>query len=336
MRKSAMALFALILFGCTTLRVPVSSLDDGPLRARGSIASPELELWLESGQAVPPSESATALKAAQAAIRNALGRREIEDTALGAQDAVLLVRERAIARTASHRRDQTLAKVGMVVGVVVVVAVVIAIATSGHSSSGKGGTAVGKAAGNSVPGPVAAVAHGVGPVAKAGGGAIARGGHPGAFTFGPGNFDGGDFFLGSGWNYYEPEQPFVLLPPNGLPPNGVPPTDDEWTRNGLPPPPGPPQSDAAAAGRAEDVPPPPPPPDLRAALPVLPDFPVAERGFFDADDTLLEFDLLDRATGQLLWTKVVRGDADPRDSGDVAKLTAEALDGEPWARPISR
>jgi hypothetical protein len=73
---------------------------------------------------------------------------------------------------------------------------------------------------------------------------------------------------------------------------------------------------------AEDLEPPPPP------LPPLPDMeklPLEARGFFDGDQTLLEVNVVDRATGNVLWTRRVKSGADPRDRGEVARLLDEAL-----------
>ncbi len=54
------------------------------------------------------------------------------------------------------------------------------------------------------------------------------------------------------------------------------------------------------------------------------------RGFFSGDDTVVQFDLLDRATGKLLWSKEAHG-GDPRDPDDVRRMVNEALDGTTWA-----
>ena len=56
------------------------------------------------------------------------------------------------------------------------------------------------------------------------------------------------------------------------------------------------------------------------------------RGTFDGDRTVLQFDLVDRTTGKLLWTRTVAKDIDPCDGGDVAKLVEVALRGQSWAR----
>jgi hypothetical protein len=53
--------------------------------------------------------------------------------------------------------------------------------------------------------------------------------------------------------------------------------------------------------------------------------PFDQRGFFDGDQTLLEVDVVDRATGNVLWTRRVKSGADPRDHGEVARLLDEAL-----------
>jgi hypothetical protein len=65
-------------------------------------------------------------------------------------------------------------------------------------------------------------------------------------------------------------------------------------------------------------------------LPPPPPFDVNDRGFFSGDDTVLQIDLLDRATGKLLWSKTVAG-GDPRDPADVRRMVNEALDSASWA-----
>jgi len=67
--------------------------------------------------------------------------------------------------------------------------------------------------------------------------------------------------------------------------------------------------------------PPPPEADPIAAvalqLPPLADavtFSVHDRGFFAGPQTAIQLDLLDRATGELLWSKAVSAEADPTDA----------------------
>ena len=57
-----------------------------------------------------------------------------------------------------------------------------------------------------------------------------------------------------------------------------------------------------------------------------------DRGFFAGPQTAIQLDLLDRATGQLLWSKAVSAEADPADAKAMAKLVDHALAGQPWAR----
>ncbi|MGZ6125156.1 MAG: hypothetical protein ACXWLR_09360, partial [Myxococcales bacterium] len=115
------------------------------------------------------------------------------------------------------------------------------------------------------------------------------------------------------------------------------PVEDPWN---APEPPIPYAPDAPAPhdepGLAE---PPPPEPDSIAAvalqLPPLSDtvtFKVEDRGFFAGPQTALQLDLLDRATGQLLWSKAVNADADPLDATAVSKVLDEAFGGVSWAR----
>jgi hypothetical protein len=41
--------------------------------------------------------------------------------------------------------------------------------------------------------------------------------------------------------------------------------------------------------------------------------------------------VVERATGQPVWTKTIRRSIDPRDARDVGKTIDEALHGIPWA-----
>jgi hypothetical protein len=80
---------------------------------------------------------------------------------------------------------------------------------------------------------------------------------------------------------------------------------------------GPPADDTA--DDVEPLPPPLPP------LPEMEKLALDQRGFFDGDQTLLEVDVVDRATGSVLWTRRVKSGTDPRDRRDVARLLDEAL-----------
>jgi len=88
-----------------------------------------------------------------------------------------------------------------------------------------------------------------------------------------------------------------------------------------------------------DVSEPPPPPDPIAAVALqLPPlaaavrFPLEDRGFFSPPQTALQLDLIDRATGRLLWSRAFSAEVDPLDRGDVAEIVDGALAGVSWAR----
>jgi hypothetical protein len=91
-----------------------------------------------------------------------------------------------------------------------------------------------------------------------------------------------------------------------------------------------------------DFPPPPPPEPIEAVALQLPPlsetvrFPLEDRGLFSGPQTALQLDLIDRATGQLLWTKAVSAEVDPLDGAAVAALVDRAFDHAPWARPRPR
>jgi hypothetical protein len=82
---------------------------------------------------------------------------------------------------------------------------------------------------------------------------------------------------------------------------------------------------------------PPPPDDWTPPRPLLPylqppaTFVVEERGYFTGPQMALQFDLADRATGEVLWTRTVASDGNPCDAGDVRELVVAALDGTSWA-----
>jgi hypothetical protein len=98
-------------------------------------------------------------------------------------------------------------------------------------------------------------------------------------------------------------------------------------------PPPPPDAEPAPAEEPDQPPPPPEPvgpPSLE--LPEPPDFSdLSDRGFFSGDDTVIQLALMDQATGQLLWSKVVHDDVDPLDPGEMKHLVDQALAGQSWA-----
>jgi hypothetical protein len=332
------ALLTLFAFGCATVRVPVSALSE-PADAAGVIAPPITELWIESSEEVPAELSAKMDGQARAALDEALASREIRADAAGATDAVLFVRERAVATTEARQSQQTWAKVGIVVGIVVVVVAVVVIAVSGgkgsssHSASGKSAPAVTKAPA-SVPvrpralpvAPPRVSPPRVTPPRVAPARVIPYGPMP--YVYRPVS----PFFMGFYFDFWIPPQPAVLAPDPAV--------EEPWY---APEPPVPLASDAPPPFDDTTLfsEPPPPEPDPIAAvalqLPPLADvvtFKVEDRGFFAGPQAAVQFDLLDRATGRLLWSKAVNADADPLDPKAMSKVLDEAFAGVSWARPI--
>src|SRR4051812_8402944 len=132
------ALLVLLSFGCATVRVPAGTVDGAPPEI-GAVADPKVELWLE-GSEPSASETLEAQKAARDALAIALARRHPDPAALGAEDPVIVVRERAVTRTDGRRREQVAAKVGLAVGfVAVAVAAVAPPRPPQHGRAGGGG-----------------------------------------------------------------------------------------------------------------------------------------------------------------------------------------------------
>ncbi len=373
-RLPAAALATLFCFGCATVRVPVSSAAE-PADAPGTVAPPLLELWLESSETVRPAERDDAERQARAAIDAALARHQVAPGALGAADAVLFARERAVALTSARRSQQTWAKVGIVAGIVVVVAVVVIAAVAGKDSKkvtgAKSSTAApARAAPAASGGPRAAAASGgpraaaAGPAGSGGPRAAAAGpagsGGPRAAAAGPAASGGprAGPVGGAGGPIAHPLAPRPLPPPRAYVYGYAPaplffdlqfyyaprplvlrseePADQPYP--GAPLPPEPEDADEPA------------PPDLvsrgsGAAPPAAPltlpplaaeaDFAVEDRGYFSSAQTALQLDLLDRETGAVLWSKAVASDADPLNAGEVAALVDGALADAAWA-PRSR
>src|SRR5205823_10446905 len=99
------ALITLLVFGCATVRTPVAPLGE-PTDAPGTVAPPGLELWLESPDPVPAAQREQAERQARAALDTAIQNHEVPRTAMGASDAVLFVRERAVGVTEERRSQQ--------------------------------------------------------------------------------------------------------------------------------------------------------------------------------------------------------------------------------------
>src|SRR2546429_6942747 len=100
------ALLTLFAFGCATVRVPVTASEE-PGDGAGVIAPPIVELWIESSDQVPPELAASTEARTRSALNAALAERDIRSDAAGATDAVLFVRERAVAVTEARHRPQT-------------------------------------------------------------------------------------------------------------------------------------------------------------------------------------------------------------------------------------
>jgi hypothetical protein len=125
-----LALLVALVFGCTTVRHPASSIGE-VVTVRDGRAEPQVELWVEHDGPVGPEESAAATAAAKAALEKALEGREAPDP-----DTLLVVRAQGVARTGAHKRDQRTAMVGIVVGAVVIVTamVIVIVASKGKST----------------------------------------------------------------------------------------------------------------------------------------------------------------------------------------------------------
>jgi hypothetical protein len=145
-----LAVLTLFAFGCATVRAPASTIHE-TVPVKGGAAEPQLELWLESGRAVSPAESAEATAQAKAALESALARAPSPQG-----DTLLVVRAQGVARTASRRTDQRAAVAGLVVGAVVVVAAVVAVLVASHGKGG--GSSAPRIASSARPTPVPRVA----------------------------------------------------------------------------------------------------------------------------------------------------------------------------------
>jgi len=283
-----------LAFACTTVRVPAARPDE-LADAPGTVAQPSLELWLESSDEVTQAESDAAARAAREALSQAVSQVRLSPNALGADGAVLFVRERAVALTPARERQQTWAKVGIVVGAVAVLVAAVAVG-SHHGGSRVARVTPRPPAGGSFVRPVARPIRPVVP---------GYGGGPPVFI---------------GLNFYVPLQPMVLQP-----------SPDE----GPFPPDGPLVLATPAMQRQGEAPPAPPEDDLPPIeLPPLAapaDIDVESRGFFDGPRIGLQVDLVDRSTGDVLWSRPVASTGNPCDAGDVRELFASALEHQPWA-----
>jgi len=319
------ALLVLFAFGCATVRVPVTAAEE-PADAAGTIATPITELWLESSEEVPAAVARAAERDTRDALDSALRRHEIPATAAGASDAVLFVRERAVGLTSERKSQQRWAKVGVVVGFVVVLAAAVYLAAKGSggkrssSSQAKSASAPKSAAPVAVK-PQAAPAPAPPPRAPTVGHAVPV---PPPYAYGPSS----PVYIGFWFQFTIPPRPLVLAPEVA--------ENDPW---GMPEPPVPYAPLDEPFEEPPDLSGPPPPPEpieaVALQLPPLADavrFPLEDRGFFSPPQTALQLDLIDRATGRLLWSRAVSAEVDPLDAGDVAELVDGAFAGVSWAR----
>src|SRR5256714_9015750 len=113
------ALLTLFAFGCATVRIPVTAPDE-PADGAGVIAPPIVELWIESSDQVPPELAASTEARTRSALNAALAGCDIRSDSAGAPDAVLFVRERAVAGTEARPSPPNSAEAGILIGGVVV------------------------------------------------------------------------------------------------------------------------------------------------------------------------------------------------------------------------
>ena len=145
------ALLTVLCFGCATARPPSGA----PLAAVGSpparvgLAEPELELWMEGTRRPDPEESARTVEDAREALARALEDRGLDG--VGAPDALLAIRARAVARTGERRTAQVVSGVAIVAAVVAVIALVIL--GREHGRSHRSSALPASRAGGSFPAP---------------------------------------------------------------------------------------------------------------------------------------------------------------------------------------
>lgn len=303
--KKLATLLTVLCFGCAAVRVPVSELGDPAPAPRGvAIAEPQVELWLESGDSPSQAERDEALDRSRAALTRALAR---HGAAEGSGDTVLYVRERAVARTSSRRSDQTLAAAGMVVGAVVVIGVVVWAILEGRSPGSRSRSSV-RPSSRPAPRPSAVPAS-----------------RPSVRPRGGGHGHGADVGLALGFAVHIPIGPVPYQYADAPPPLAqVPPAAPDAGQDPIAPWPDEDEADAAE------------PFDPAPALPPVAELGLDDRGTFAGDVVVLDLTLVDRRTGNPVWTRTVREEMDPRDEAAVARAIDRALAGEPWSRPAAR
>jgi hypothetical protein len=135
MRRAA--LLTCLAFACATAHQQVPGSDVlPPPPQRIALAEPELELWMEGTRPVDPGESADALEQSRGALAAALDGRGLDAQA---PEAVLVVRARAIARTAERKNAQLWSAVGIVFVLVAIVVSAVLFSRSGSRPPHAGG-----------------------------------------------------------------------------------------------------------------------------------------------------------------------------------------------------
>ena len=334
------AVLALFTFGCVTVRAPASAIPEAVPLLDGR-AEPQLELWVEGNDQVPPAEVQAAAAEARAALDEAL------TTEAGGQvdpgeDWILVARAQGVTRTPARRHEQAAATVGLVVGAVVLIAlVVVAVVASGKGGGGGKGGGAARGAG--------AVSHGARPPGVSGG-RLPAGGPVRVPTF-----SGASGSVRPPAPVVRPPPPSYRLPPprphghgrghgsvdwgfqadldvqlwgpqawgpvEGPLPPGVEEGRLAWRELPGEAAPDAGQEDEAGAGIG-------PPQHLVLAPP--PPLPVDSRGYFDGDALEVELTLVERATGRAAWRKVARGEIDPRDRDAVRAIVRPLLAAGGW------
>jgi hypothetical protein len=331
--------------GCATVHTPVASFEE-TIPVASQAIEPHLELWIESGAPISKQQQAEAARDARQALADVIAAHDVAPHAQGAEDPLLIVREQSVARTDSRRTDQKAAVAGIVVGAALVVVAVVAVVaiggsgsklSGGHFSGGghlHGGGAVHLGGGASGGHLAGAHAFGAGvhatPVHAAGvSGGLASGfsrqSSRTAFTHGGGGWTRAPSHSRHSWSAAAGDLALDLVDPALEVALELDYEDEHAAFADLDR-----EARFAEDGPAEELPAPPPPPEFM--LPELPPFQLQRRGFFDGDDTLLELDLVDRASGALLWSNQVRSNIDPRSRDDVDDLFVRALDNVSWAQ----
>ncbi len=289
-----------LAFGCVTAHPPGRAPLVGPPPAKVRIAEPEIYLSVEGTSSIQPEEWNEAGARTRAALAAALDSRF--PSADGEADAVLMVREHAVARTGGRKVSQVFAVVAVVAVIVIVVVAMVSSKGSSKSSSAKSGAKPAPAPSSRPPSPSARRAAATPPSAA----------RPPAVSPAP--------------------PPVASHPVSPAPPTGA---AGRPAARALPAPGAAPVGPVAGGGVELDVgvalavpvgePPPPYP------MPPPPPFDPEERGFFAGDEVVLELELRDARTDQVIWASALKRGADPKDPAAVAALLDEVLAGEAWA-----